>query len=152
MTRFRFSERSLSNLQGVNQGLVMVAHRAISITKIDFGVIEGVRTPERQAYLVETGASHTTNSKHLTGDAIDVMAYIGNRASWECCLYDEIADAFKLAAQNIDVPVRWGGAWHCKNICLHDDPMECLMNDYVDLRRAQGRRPFLDLGHFEIGS
>ena len=28
--------------------------------------------------------------------------------------------------------------------------MEDAMNDYIDLRRSQGRRPFIDAPHFEL--
>jgi hypothetical protein len=35
---------------------------------------------------------------HIEGRAIDVVAYIGNRISWELNLYDDIADAMRLAA------------------------------------------------------
>ena len=42
-------------------------------------------------------------SKHITGEAVDVMAYIGSVVvHWEMT-YDDIADAFKLAAIEEDV-------------------------------------------------
>jgi len=28
--------------------------------------------------------------------------------------------------------------------------MESAMNDYIDTRRSQGRRPFIDAPHFEL--
>ena len=34
-------------------------------------------------------------SKHIEGRALDLMAYVGSRASWEMKLYDDIADAVK---------------------------------------------------------
>ena len=89
-------------------------------------------------------------SKHLQGLAVDLMAYIGSRASWELNLYDDIADGMKRAAKLVDVPLRWGAAWHIDNIAEYKGSMQDAMNDYVDLRRSQGRRPFIDGPHFEL--
>lgn len=148
--KFRLSQRSRKNLEGVKQPLVDVVDLAIELTNVDFGVIEGVRTKERQKQLVDAGASQTMNSKHLTGDAIDVMAYIGSRGSWESTLYPVIADAFKEAAQTLNVPIRWGGAWTVSDLRLWAGSSEEAMWSYVEARRSKGSRPFLDMGHFEL--
>ena len=96
------------------------------------------------------GASQTMKSKHLDGLAVDVMAYVGSRGSWEMSLYDNIADAFKIAAEEQDVKIRWGAAWHIMDIREWDGTMQDAMNEYIDLRRSQGRRPFIDGPHFEM--
>ena len=147
---FRLSDRSLSNLQGVDEQLVATVKLAILITKIDFGVICGLRTMEEQRALVEKGASQTMRSKHLEGKAVDLMAYIGSRGSWELNLYDDIADAMKQAATETGAVLRWGAAWHVPDIRKYDGTMEDAMNGYVDLRRSQGKRPFIDGPHFEL--
>ena len=147
---FRLSERSLSNLQGVDEQLVATVKLAILITKIDFGVICGIRTMEEQRALFEKGASKTMRSKHLDGKAVDLMAYIGSRGSWELNLYDDIADAMKQAATETGAVLRWGAAWHVPDIRKYDGTMEDAMNGYVDLRRSQGKRPFIDGPHFEL--
>ena len=89
-------------------------------------------------------------SKHLEGRAVDLMAYIGSRGSWELNLYDNIADAMKAAAIELDTQVRWGAAWTIPDIRVWDGTMEEAMNSYIDTRRAQGRRPFIDAPHFEL--
>jgi len=150
MSDFKLSQRSLDNLENVNPYLVGVVKRAIEITKVDFGVIEGLRTPESQRELVQAGASKTMMSKHLEGKAVDLMAYIGSRASWELNLYDDIADAMKRAAQELQVPIRWGGAWNVSDIRDWEGTMQEAMNHYIDVRRGQGRKPFLDGPHFEL--
>ena len=150
MTNFKLSQRSLNNLEGVDNRLVDVVQIAIRVTRIDFGVIEGLRTVERQRELVAKGASKTMNSKHIKGHAVDLLAYIGSRGSWELNLYDDIADAMRLAAIEVDVPVRWGGAWNVPDIRDWDSTMQDAMNHYVDTRRSQGRRPFIDAVHFEL--
>ncbi len=147
---FRLSKRSLSRLEGVDERLVLVTKRAIELTKIDFGVTEGLRTVKRQQELVNKGASKTMNSRHIDGRAVDCVAYIGSRVSWELNLYDDIADAFKAAAIELDVHVRWGGSWTTPDLRAWDGTMEEAMNAYIDLRRSQGRRPFIDGPHFEL--
>ena len=147
---FRLSDRSLSKLQGVDEQLVATVKLAILNTKIDFGVICGLRTIEEQRVLVEKGASKTMRSKHLDGKAVDLMAYIGSRGSWELNLYDDIADAMQEAAVETGAVLRWGAAWHINAIRDWDGTMEDAMNSYVDLRRSQGKRPFIDGPHFEI--
>ena len=148
---FKLSNRSLRNLEGVDSRLVEVVKTAIQITAIDFAVTEGLRTRERQMELVARGASKTMKSKHLEGLAVDVVAYIGSRISWEMNLYDNIADAMKCAAEIHDVPLRWGAAWQISDIRNWDGTMQEATDEYIALRLSQGRRPFLDGPHFEIG-
>ncbi len=147
---YKLSQRSLDKLEGVDASLVAVVRAAIGMTKTDFGVICGLRTIEEQRELVAKGASKTMNSKHIGGNAVDLMAYIGSRGSWELNLYDDLADAMKEAAIQLGVPLRWGACWHIEDIRDWDGTMEEAMNAYVDLRRSQGRRPFIDGPHFEI--
>lgn len=147
---FKLSQRSKDRLNGVDANLVAVVHHAITVTTIDFGVICGLRTIDEQKELVAKGASKTMKSKHVDGRAVDLMAYIGSRGSWELSVYDEIADAMKEGAKALGVGVRWGAAWHIPDIREWDGTMEDAMNAYVDLRRSQGRRPFIDAPHFEL--
>ena len=111
MSTYRFSERSAKNLAGIHPHLVAVTALALSLSEIDFVVIEGRRTRARQAELVASGASRTMNSRHLTGHAIDVAAWIGGTISWDWPVYERIASAFKEAAQKLSVPIVWGGDW-----------------------------------------
>ena len=147
---FKLSDRSMGRLEGVEPELVGVVTRAIELTKVDFGVTCGLRSKEEQRKLVESGASQTMKSKHLEGRAVDVVAYIGSRITWEINVYDDIADAFKEAADELDVGIRWGAAWNIYDLRGWDKSMEEAMNHYVDERRSQGRRPFIDAPHFEL--
>ena len=149
---FKLSNRSLERLEGVDERMVGVAKYAIGITKVDFGIpyLGGLRTMDQQRELFEKGASQTMKSKHLEGIAIDTVAYVGARVSWELNLYDDIADAMKEAARKNELSIRWGAAWHINDITNWNESMEDAMNSYVDLRRSQGRRPFIDAPHFEL--
>jgi peptidoglycan L-alanyl-D-glutamate endopeptidase CwlK len=153
---FKLSRRSLDRLEGIDDGLQAVVKMAITLTKTDFGVVQGMRTVEQQKELVAKGASQTMRSKHLEGKAFDIMAFVNGRASWELNLYDDLADAIKEAATNLNVPICWGAAWgtpempYPMDIRKWEGTMEEAMNAYIDLRRSQGRRPFIDGPHFEL--
>ena len=151
---FKLSQRSLGRMDGIKPALHSVVAHAITVSNVDFGVICGLRTPEEQADLVARGASQTHKSKHLTGDAVDLMAYVyangASRASWELNLYDDIADAMKEAAVREGVKIRWGAAWQIDDFRDWEGTAEEAMNAYIDLRRSQGRRPFIDGPHFEL--
>ncbi len=108
---FRLSQRSRAALQGVHPDLVAVAEAALELTPVDFMVTEGLRTAARQAELVRAGASRTLNSRHLTGHAVDVAAWVDGQVRWDWPLYPRIAEAFKAAAKGRGVRLIWGGDW-----------------------------------------
>lgn len=147
---YKLSKRSLKNLEGVHPKMIEVVQHAISVSKVDFAVIEGLRTLERQKELYARGASQTMKSKHLTGKAVDLMAFIGTRGSWELNLYDDIADAMREGAIKAKVRICWGAAWSIPDIRDWKGTMEEAMNRYIDVRRSEGKRPFIDAPHFEI--
>jgi len=147
---FKLSKKSLDKLITVEPKLQSVVRRAIELTKVDFGVIEGIRTVERQEELVAKGASKTMKSKHIEGRAVDLMAYIDGRGCWELNVYDDIADAMKQAAIEADVGLVWGAAWNVDDVREWEGSMEEAMNYYIDTRREQGRRPFIDAPHWQL--
>lgn len=107
---YKLSARSLQRLDGVHPDLVRVVKRAIEITEVDFSVLETLRTPERQRELLAQGATTTLNSRHLTGHAVDLGAWVGG-IRWDWPLYHKIAAAMKQAAKELNVPLEWGGDW-----------------------------------------
>jgi len=147
---FKLSRRSRDNLMGVDPDLVAVVERAIELTKVDFAVTEGLRTEARQRELVATGASQTMDSKHLKGEAVDLVAFFGGRISWELNLYDDIANAMQLAALEKNIGLRWGAAWNIPDIRHWSGTMEEAMHYYVDAKRKLGQRLFIDAPHFEM--
>lgn len=108
---YKLGSRSKQRLQGVHQDLIRVVERAIEITTVDFTVLEGVRTPERQRTLVEAGSSQTMNSRHITGHAVDLGAWVDGQVDWSWPLYHKIAAAMKTAAKELGIPIIWGGDW-----------------------------------------
>lgn len=108
---FVLSAKSLGRLVGVHHRLQAVVKLAIQMTPVDFAVLEGVRTIERQRALFQAGASKTMRSRHLSGHAVDLGAIVDGQVRWDWPLYHQVAAAVKTAAQQLGVPVEWGGDW-----------------------------------------
>lgn len=110
---FRFSQRSLTALKGVNPLLVDVVHKALTLSKVDFVVIEGLRTRERQLQLKAQGNSQTLNSRHITGHAVDLVPWVNGGIPWDDRkAFEAIRNAMFTAAAQLDVAIRWGGDWN----------------------------------------
>ena len=103
--------RSLSRLEGVHPDLVRVVKKAAAMSDLDFTVLEGLRTQERQKELMANGATKTMNSRHLTGHAVDLAPMIGGKISWDWSLYNRLSKIVKAAAAAENVPITWGGDW-----------------------------------------
>lgn len=108
MSKFRFSQRSENNLNGVNSDLVRVIRRALEITPVDFIVIEGLRTQARQKELVAAGKSQTNNSRHLTGHAVDIIPV---NTKWQIEEFKPLLKAVKQSADELGVKLRFGINW-----------------------------------------
>ena len=103
--------RSLSRLEGVHPDLVRVVKKAAALSDLDFTVLEGIRSVERQKQLVSQGASKTMNSRHITGHAVDLAPMIAGEVRWDWPLYHKLAKIVKAAAADEKVPLQWGGDW-----------------------------------------
>lgn len=109
---FKLSARSQSKLEGVNEPLVRLVNRALEISDADFAIIEGLRSIEKQQENVRKGVSQTMKSKHLTGDAIDILpSSIKPGMKWELHHFYPVLDAFYRAAQELGVPLSFGINW-----------------------------------------
>lgn len=147
-------QRSENNLIGVHADLVRVvraAYAAMPHAELNFRVTEGLRSKERQAQLVAAGASQTMDSRHLTGHAVDLTAWVAAAPSWQMNLYYRIASAVQRAAMDERVPVEWGGCWSRLNhLAEGPEAMAQAMADYSGHARRLGRKPFIDGPHFQL--
>lgn len=107
----RYSKRSLNSLKGIHPDLRRVIDRALQESPLDFIVIEGLRTMQRQRELFASGASKTMNSRHLTGHAVDLLPIGKNGPAFDWPLYDKLGPAVKAAADAEGVEIEWGGDW-----------------------------------------
>lgn len=144
---FKLSQKSLSKLEGLHPDLVKVIKRAIELTEIDFTITEGLRSKATQALYIKQGKSQTMNSKHLEGLAVDLAAWVNGTINWNFDYYFKIADAVRAAALELNIKVRWGGAWRYLN---DYDSSKKAYDVYIAERQKLGKKPFLDGVHFEI--
>lgn len=134
---FVLGKTSLGRLIGVHPDLVKVVKRAIEVTEHDFSVIEGVRTREKQAAYLASGASTTMDSRHIPGadglaKAVDLYP-VGKPTPWAKC--PAIKEAMFKAAKELGVSIRWGGDWDMdgdsKDESFYDGPhFELLRSKY----------------------
>jgi peptidoglycan L-alanyl-D-glutamate endopeptidase CwlK len=146
---FSLGQSSLRELEGVHSDLVAVVKRAVDLSVQEFAVHDGSRTLEEQKEYVESGASQTLDSRHLTGHAVDLVPLINGKLRWEWEPIYRIADAVRKAAKEIGVPIRWGGSWDLVLTDTDSSP-EDLVADYGSRRRKAGKKVFLDGPHFEL--
>ncbi len=146
--------RSETNVAGVNPQLVAVVREAWNSMPIDgvrFIVTEGRRTIERQKQLVASGASRTMNSRHLTGDAVDLAAKVGTMVRWELNVFYKLALAMRNAAVAQGVRVTWGACWRPLNdLGGTEDAIAQAVAAYGERCKVAGTRPFIDAPHFEL--
>ncbi len=113
---FVLGSRSLERLKGVDPRLVNVVKLAISLSEIDFSVLEGVRTLARQRELYAQGRTKpgkivtwTMKSKHIEGKAVDLIPY---PIDWnDLVKFNKIAAAMFRAAKQLGIKIRWGADW-----------------------------------------
>ena len=116
-SEYKLSERSLDRLKGVHPTLVDIVKRAIEISEIDFMVVEGLRTLEKQKEYYNNGASTTMNSKHLKqsdgfGHAVDLAPIKDGKIDWNNIKqFQMVAKAMKQAAKEFNTPIVHGGDW-----------------------------------------
>lgn len=142
-TGFALDERSTKNLVEVKPELVRVVKLASEKCKTKFVVIEGKRSLIRQKELMKKGATRTLKSRHLTGDAVDIVPLINGAVSWKVEDYYPLAEAMAEAATALGVRVRWGGVWQVIT-GKSGSPAE-----WIKAYRADGGK-FIDCPHFEL--
>lgn len=125
---YQFSKKSIQKLSGVHPDLIRVCMLAITLTSIDFGIVQGVRTLEKQKELYGQGrtapgpiVTWTLKSRHLPqadgyGHAIDFGVYlngvyINGDTPDEQRHYETVVPFFKVAAQKLGIKIVCGADW-----------------------------------------
>jgi len=146
---YTLGKKSKRELIGVHPDLVAVTERAIQITLQDFSVFDGIRTKAEQSEYVRTGVSKKLKSKHIIGEAVDLVPYINGKPRWEWEPIYKIATAMRHAADERNVRLRWGGVWDRELTGSTKNPAD-MVHDYIDRRRKKGKKAFIDGPHFEL--
>ena len=138
----KFSQRSLSKLLTVDSELQDVFLEAIKFSPIDFGISEGLRTAERQLYHFKKGRKWDgtrwivvdakkvvtqcdgtiKKSKHQSGNAIDVFAWVNGKESYEDEHMCMIAGVVLSVANRRVLKLKWGGTFGSNDFDGWDKP------------------------------
>lgn len=118
---FYLGTESKKNLQGVHPKLVAMVEKAITISPVDFCILNngGLRTTSMQKALYQRGASKlngtSQKSKHQKqssgyGEAVDLVPWVGS-PRWEWPLIYPIAGVMAYLSREMGIEIRWGGVW-----------------------------------------
>lgn len=142
--------RTEKELVGVNADLAQLVLDAQKTSKQYFECTDGLRTQAEQKALVAKGASQTMNSMHLIGKAVDLVPFEFKKPRWEIPLCFIIADEVFRLARERKIPLRWGGAWNCRDITQNNKSAETLHREYIYNCKINKRKPFIDAPHYEL--
>lgn len=110
-----FNETSKRTVQGVHPDLLKVVSRAREISGVEFEVVPktgGVRDDALQARLKKAGRSKAKTPRHVIGYAIDLVPVRNGKMNFnDMAGFDSIRNAMAQAAEELDVPIQWGGNW-----------------------------------------
>ena len=131
---YQFSKVSIERMKGVHPDLITIFSEAIKNSPIDFGIPEsgGIRSAGQQNILFQQGVTKCdgiqTKSKHQTGEALDVFAYVNGKASWNknhlCLIAGVILSTAKRLKKEgkVQVEIKWGGTFGSDNFQGWDLP------------------------------
>lgn len=153
--KFVFGEASQTRLIKLMPELHRVVTQALSLSTVDFMVMQTTRSAKEQAAAVQAGNSRTMHSKHLIqpdgfAHACDLGVYKDGKIDWTFEHYAAIALAMDKAATLLNCAnhVRWGCAW---DRVLSD--FGGSEQAYLDEAKAYANRhvgtDLLDAPHFE---
>jgi hypothetical protein len=114
---YSLSKRSLKQMVGMNPALSFAVTMAIGRTMQDFGVLNmgGIRTQEQQDELYAKGrtapgkkVTWTRNSRHVSGNAVDLVAFVDGKPTWDEQYYPEIIRAMKSVIKDYNLKIDHG--------------------------------------------
>jgi peptidoglycan L-alanyl-D-glutamate endopeptidase CwlK len=106
-----YEKRNLENIAKLASRTKEAAlewHKFLVKNDIDVLIYETIRTKEQQARNVAKGASHTTKSYHIVGQALDFVPIVKGAAKWNGYNSPEVKKAIKEAKR---LGFTWGADW-----------------------------------------
>jgi peptidoglycan L-alanyl-D-glutamate endopeptidase CwlK len=165
MTPLVYGKASEAFFRGVHPDVVAVARLSLKLSsateeRLDWSIVDGLRTPAQQAKLVELGKSHNPLSPHLAqpplmlGEALDFRIWLGKGVNpfplkgdspavvrEKLSRHERVAALWFQAADELDVPWQWGNDWDADGIPTGRDPDEKgMLQDMVHMQKASKRR------------
>ena len=140
---YHFGKGSLKQLSTCHKDLQILAAEALKLSVIDFKIVEGHRSLERQSQLFKEGKTKINGidkkgkHNHLPSLAFDIAAVLPQGLSWErnnlCFIAGVILSTGTrlLMEGKISHKIRWGGNWDSDGEIITD-------------------QRFIDLPHFEL--
>lgn len=134
---YKLSKTSIERLAGVDGRLVDLMHLAIERTPVDFGIawMGGLRNATEQHELYLAGRSekdgYRNKSKHQSGDAVDIIPYVGGEYTYDRKYYLLVLGAVWACAEELGVKLRSGANWDGDDYWIDD-------------------QKFNDVGHIEL--
>ena len=118
---YYLSRRSWGRLRTCHEYLQTLLREAVGSSPVDFMVIEGHRTKEKQdaAYRAGKSGLQWPRSKHnqTPSLAVDIAPYVDGKASWDWDHYHPLADHLKETwgrlkdEGKVEGDLIWGGDW-----------------------------------------
>jgi peptidoglycan LD-endopeptidase CwlK len=103
-----------ANLKAINPALAKVIRKAQADNpRLRFVISSGKRGYDMQQKAVAWGWSNTWNSRHRSGDAVDLWPLDAKgRINFVRTTQIRVAAAMKKAAKKLRVSIHWGGSFH----------------------------------------
>ena len=138
--QYQFSPSSEQKLATGNQLLQLITRRALELSPTDFKISQGRRSAKQQQQAQASGASKVSKSKHTYPSSLAFdISYLDDQGNtvtdWAGLkkYMPGVADAFRRAAEEMGVNLRWGGSW--ENLRgTSDDPL-AMYGNYVNSQR-----------------
>ena len=128
---YKLSKRSLDKLGECHVDLQTLMKAAIENSPYDFGITWGHRSPVKQNELYQKGRTtdgsivtyvdgyiRKSKHNHMPSLAVDIVAYVNEKVTWEPSIYVEIGTHIMEVAEELFEQekivnrIAWGGNWH----------------------------------------
>ena len=162
---YKLGKKSKANMARLHPRLQLIINRAIEITEQDFSVHSGARTAKEQNELYQQGRTkpgkkvtskdgYKNKSNHqVSGDgygrAVDLVPWDGEKLVWDWDLIYPIAVAMRLAADEYDAELRWGGNWY-ERMSQYPATIEGVKEAVERYKREHPGPDHIDGPHFEL--
>jgi len=139
--KYKFGTNSELNLSECTFSLQRIAKEVLAMGIIDFAIIEGSRSDEKQHEYFTTGKSKLDaghpKAKHnrKPSEAFDAVPVINGKISWRkehCCV---LAGVILAVSRKHGVNIRWGGNWDQDGEPITDQDFQ----DLVHYEETEGK-------------